>query len=137
MAQDTPTEDEPVAAAPEVSPAIQEALDAIRSEAAAREAEEAAAAEAEDNRVSVLNAAKANCTERCGPIAEVLAGVTDPRERQALIELEARTHADHADDLAAAYQAFSGQREGESNPAGPGVTNIESHASAGVEAEAK
>jgi hypothetical protein len=105
-----------------VTEEIDAALEQIRSESEARAAAAAAAAEAEENRVAALNAAKAACAEQCGPIGERLAETTDPAERAALIDLEARTHAAHAEDLARAYAVFSDQREGDSNPATPGET---------------
>lgn len=130
MAEDTPTEEAPKSVVP---PEIAEALAAIRAEAEAAAAAVVAEVEAEAKRVEAIVAAKLKCAESCGPIAEVLASVTDPRERQALIDLEKRTHDAHAGDLSGAYLAFSGQREGDSNAAAPGTTNIDSHAVATVE----
>lgn len=94
---------------------------------AEEEAKKAAAVKAEDDRNDALIAAKARCTAECGEVQEALAKEKNPNVRRALIELESRTHASHAGDLEAAYLAFAGQREGESNPARPGTTNIDTH----------
>jgi hypothetical protein len=53
--------------------------------------------------------------------------VEDDDERAVLAEHQERTHAEHAEALAAAYREFAGQPEGSSNPAAPGVTDLESH----------
>jgi hypothetical protein len=109
---------------------VQAELDRIRAEAEARQAAADAAREAEESRVSALVAAKEQCAAQCGPIADALADITDPAERALLAELEARTHEGHAAALAEAYLAFSGQREGDSNPADPGITDLTAEASA-------
>jgi hypothetical protein len=116
---ETPEESE--APALIIPPDIQANLDAIRAEIAAQAEAAQAAVQAEEARVDKLNAAKATCVERCGPVAEVLAASTDAHERAALVELERQVHAEHSDALAQAYLEFSGQREGESNPAASGV----------------
>lgn len=95
---------------------------AIHADIEAEGVATAAAAKTESDRVDALDAAKARCDAECGEVQAAVAEATDPRARQALIELEARVHAAHADDLAAAYRAFSGQTEGESNPAPAGGT---------------
>jgi hypothetical protein len=117
--------DEPPAKAP-VPPGVQERLDKIHAERLAREAAEEAAEEAEDKRVSDMDAARAICAAACGPINDALfqmdeAGDVDPEERAAVVAYLAETHVAHAGALEAAYLAFSGQKEGESNPAVPGA----------------
>jgi hypothetical protein len=106
---------------------IQEQLDVIRQESDAEDDRRILANRQEEARLAKLDAAKAKCAEECGEVIAALATVTNPRERDALIELENRTHASHAADLEAAYLEFSGQREGDSNPADTGVTEIDAH----------
>lgn len=105
---------------------IEAELAAIRQRQADREAAEAAASAAEAARNAALDEAKAVCLAKCGPISEALSQATDPEERAALITLEERAHAEHAEVLEQAYLTFAGQAPGESNPAG-GETEIESH----------
>jgi hypothetical protein len=108
-------------------PEIQSKLDAIRADIAAEDAAKAQAVQAEEERLARMNAAKKVCFDSCGPISEAILQATNPRERAALIELEAQTHAPHRDLLEKAHREGNGQRDGESNPATPGeVTNIES-----------
>jgi hypothetical protein len=106
------------------SAVIEERLSAVRAEKAERDRLADEVAKAEEGRVSVLDAAKAECFAACGPIAEALSKTTDPAERQALVGLENETHAAHAEKLAAAHFAFSGQTREESNPA-IGPTDID------------
>ena len=96
-------------------------IDQLKAEAQAAQDAEDSAAQALRDRV---NAAKAVCSATCGPVCEALAASTDPFQREKLIELEAKVHADHAAELEAAYRAISGQREGESNPAEPGTVQL-------------
>lgn len=105
---------------------VDAALAAIRQEKADREAEAAAAAAAEQARLDAIDAAKAECFQKCGPVSEALAGTVDPAERAALVELEQRTHAEHADALEQAYLTFAGQSTADANLAS-GETAIESH----------
>ena len=115
---------------------VQAGLDAIRAEMEAQDAAAASAAQAESDRLAKMDAVKAECFAVCGPVSEALAAATDPRERAALIELEARTHEPHRASLEAAHLEASGQRDGDSNAAPPGeVTQIESNVVAGVEVQ--
>lgn len=102
-------------------------LAAIRAEIEAEGLAAATAAKSETDRLSAIDTAKARCAAACGKVAEALAAAEDPREREALIGLEARVHAGHAADLEAAYLVFAGQREGGSNPAHAGENALESH----------
>jgi hypothetical protein len=102
---------------------IQESIAAIRAARQEKEALAATASQAEEQRLGALNAAKAQCFAVCGPIADALAETIDADERQALLDLEAETHAVHAEELAAAYATSAGPQE--SNPAPAGETFIE------------
>jgi len=117
---------------------IQAALDRVRAEQAEREATAAAAEKSEADKVAKLNAAKAVCAAVCAPIEDKLAVTTDPREREALIDLEHRLHADHEELLTAAYFEFTGERQSDaqSHQAPPGVTEISSHVLVRSEASA-
>jgi hypothetical protein len=103
-------------------PAAQEKIDAIRAQIQEEDAVAAAAEKTETDRLDAMDTAKAMCVAACGPISVALQASTDPRERQALIELENEIHAVHAAALEQAHLIFSGQRAGESNPAAPGAT---------------
>jgi hypothetical protein len=116
-----------------IAPEVQAELDRIRADKEARIAAAVQAQEAEGTRLAALDAAKAKCFAACGPLSEAAANATDEEERQAILAFEQSTHAGHAAELEQAYLVFSGQREGNSNPAGPGVTDLESHATAGVD----
>lgn len=118
-----------------IPPEIQAELDRIRQEREQEVAAAAASAQAEVDRNAKLDAAKQICIDKCGPISAVLAQTTDERERAVLIELEQRTHADHGADLEAAYLEHAGQRDGDSNPAAPGETELVSHAAMVSEVE--
>ena len=107
---------------PEIN--IAEELQKIAEAKAAIAAEVAAQDQAEAALRDRVDAAKAVCFATCGQVNDALQASADPFEQNALIELEATTHADHAAELEAAYRALSGQREGESNPAGPGTTQL-------------
>lgn len=104
---------------------IQQRLAEIREEQARRGAVAEAEAATEAGRISKLNDAKARCVTACGAVADALAETTDPEERAALIALESETHAEHAADLEHAYLEFASQREGNSNPAPAGETQID------------
>ena len=95
--------------APVVNSAVADALAAIAAEREAEEAAKAAAAEIEDRRVAELVAAKAALEEAVGPISAALAAAADERERQSLIELEARTAASFLDRVERANQELTGQ----------------------------
>ena len=104
------------------------AIDAIKAEVAAKNVVALEAAKAEEDRIAKLNAAKAICFEACGPISEAVAQATDPREKNLLVELEQRTHANHQDMITKAYQEFTGELTSTTNAAQPGViTPIESN----------
>lgn len=111
---------------PPVDPGIQAELDRIHGEITAKAQAEAAAAQAEDDRIAALEAAKALCEERCGAIGQRMLATADPLELEALRAYQERTHAEHASQLEQAYLTFSGQRIGDSNPAGPGTTQVSS-----------
>ncbi len=100
-----------------IPPEVQAELDRLRAEKDARIAAVVQAQQAEESRLAALNAAKAVCFAACGPISEAAANATDEEERQALFAFEQRTHAGHAAEIEQAYLVFSGQREGDSNPA--------------------
>jgi hypothetical protein len=106
---------------------IAEQIAAIRAKKAEDEAQQEAYRVAEEARLAKLDAAKAECSVKCGPITEAIAAAESDEERLALNLLEARTHAEHAADLEAAYLEFSGQSGDESNPAPPGETAIDAH----------
>jgi len=72
-------------------------------------------------RCAALDTAKARCLAECAEVTAALAEATDPDVRVALVQMEERIHASHADELARAYLVFSGQREEDSNPATPGA----------------
>lgn len=113
---------------------IEAELAKIQEEIAAEDAAKLAVEQAESDRNEKLVAAKARCLEECGPVSVKLAETTDERERTGLIQLEARVHASHADDLEAAYLEHAGQRVGDSHPATPGiVTPLSSHGSVASE----
>lgn len=136
MSEEAPFDPETVVAVPEVPAVVVERLAAIKAEAEAEAAALAQAASDEDARVEKLVAAKAVCAAVCAPINDAIAASDDPREIAALDALEKELHEPHREQLDAAYREFAGQREGDINPAPPGVTNIESHATASVVAAA-
>jgi hypothetical protein len=115
-------------ASPALPPEIQAKLDAIRADIAAEEALAAQAVQAEEARLAKLDAAKQVCFDLCGPISEAVSTSTDPRARQALIDLETQTHESHREALENAYLESNGQRRGEGNQAVPGeITQLETH----------
>jgi hypothetical protein len=126
-----PVPPEPVVLDPE----IQAMLDEIEAEQAQEEATKAADEAAQQEKVDRLLAAKAICAAVCAPIEDALAVTTDPRKRQALIELEHRKHAEHEDILREAVFNFTGEREGNIVQAQPGVNNIAMHAVVAGEVE--
>jgi hypothetical protein len=124
----------------DITAAIDATLAEARQEIASTEAAETAARQAEEQRVGSHLSAKKVCEQRCAPISAKLREITEAgaseRERQALIELEERTHAEHAEALAASYRKFSGQSESESNPAQPGrPTQLDAHVQVGLDAD--
>ena len=117
-------------------PDIQAQLDAIdKAEADALNAKMQAEAAAQAGR-DKLDAAKAVCVEACGPLADLIATTPEGTKRDALIALEAQTHAGHAAELEAAYLEQSGQRAEDSNPTPPGVTQITAPVDAGADVTA-
>ena len=118
------SEQAPVEEAPAfvVPPEVQAAIDAVRAETAARQAAEAQAIQAEEDRVDKLNAIKAKHAAVADPIVTAIYAATDDRERKALEDLLHRTVEPYAVELAAAYQEFSGMRDGDSNPVPEGGT---------------
>ena len=107
----------------QLPPEIEKALADIREKIAQEEADAAAKVQAELDRNAKIDAAKKICADACGPVSALIAASTDQREKNELINLEASIHARHAADLEASYLEFSGQREGDSNPAVSGMPN--------------
>ena len=103
-------------------PSIQDELAAIHAKKEAALKAAAAAVATDARRRADLDKAKARCLAECAEVTAALAATEDPDEREALIRIEERTHASHADELERAYLVFSGQRQGDSNPATPGAT---------------
>lgn len=131
----------PVDEAPEpevvFSQELQDLLEKSASEKAAAEAAVTARKRAEDEAIAELDAVKAVCVKACGEIADAIAKIdpSDLRTITALQELERSRHAEHKDILEAAYLKFSGQREGDSHPATPGLTNLDTHATMSQQVE--
>lgn len=112
----------------EIQVQIEQALASIRADTADRESVALAAREAEDARVARVTAIKAKINEANGPIVEAIQNATDPREKEALRELERRTLAQFEEELLAATTAFNGKAPNPADSATPGeVTNLEAN----------
>ena len=119
------SEQAPVEEAPVEDPVqaeIQAAIDAVRAQTAAKAEAQALAASSEEARIAKLDAVKARAQAVTDPIAKAYFEAEDPAEKAALGELLNRKHAEFGDELARAYQEFSGMRDGDSNPVPEGGT---------------
>lgn len=116
---------------------IQEKLDAIKNEIAAKAAAEIQAVAAETDRLARIDAAKAVCIKVCGPVWEALAASVDPVERKLLSDLEKEVHGPHRAMLEAAHLEAAGPQP-DVPPTPSGITNIEAKVAvaAGAEADA-